>query len=91
MNRGNVSISVPELVFQKNLQGAEDFFKALEILESKESADKELISNCCLNTARAYERAGREDDAELFYMKTLSMDDLSYSVLYELIMKGYVK
>jgi tetratricopeptide (TPR) repeat protein len=91
LNRGNVAISVPELVFQKSLQGAEDFLNVFEILVSRESADKELLINCCRNAAQAYERAGKEDEAELFYMKTLGMDDLSYSVMYELIMKGYVK
>ncbi len=90
LNRGNLSISVPELVFQKSLQGAADFLNAAEILENSGSADKDLIISCYYNAATAYERAGKEDEAEIYLFRTLSFDDLSHSLRYELVKKGYV-
>ena len=91
LNRGNLSISIPEAVFQKSLRGAEDFLKAAEILVTNGSEDKELIISCYFNVAKAYKSAGKEDEAEIYFLKALSFDDLSYSLRYELAKEGYVK
>ena len=80
INRASVSMSVPDLVFAKALQGAEDFLAAAEEMKKlsvsgAEGSESSGISNryaaavatdYC-NAAKCYEIAGKADEAETWY------------------------
>jgi len=74
MNRGNVSMSVPESVFGKSLQGAEDFIAVAAVflhLTPDPVAYKEDIAKAYLNAARCFESAGKPEDASTWLFEAI--------------------
>jgi hypothetical protein len=75
--RGNTSLSVPESVFGKSLQGAEDFLaiadkykKLSSVSPSGSGAYLSEIAEAELNAARCYENAGRDADAGFWFTES---------------------
>jgi tetratricopeptide (TPR) repeat protein len=60
MNRGNVSLSVPNSVFNKALAGAEDFLKAAEIYRSW--GNTAATSAAYYNAYRCFAAAGKDEE-----------------------------
>lgn len=81
LNRGHVSMAIPNSVFGKAAQGGDDFLKASEsitklIAGGNESADdsaiftnEDFVASVC-NAARCYELAGEINKAESWYRET---------------------
>jgi tetratricopeptide (TPR) repeat protein len=75
LNRANVSKAVPDLVFGKALQGAEDFIaaaaelkkRAVESNSETASASAARIAGAYCNAAVCYETAGKKDEAETWF------------------------
>jgi tetratricopeptide (TPR) repeat protein len=61
MNRGNVSLSVPNTVFNKALAGAEDFLKAAEIYRSRGNTPSAAAAY--YNAYRCFAAAGKDEEA----------------------------
>jgi tetratricopeptide (TPR) repeat protein len=70
-NRANVSQSVPETVFGKALQGAEDWLASAEANKALATADGTSldaeIAGDLLNAALCFETAGKPDDAGIWF------------------------
>ncbi|MDR1893387.1 MAG: hypothetical protein LBQ61_01685 [Spirochaetales bacterium] len=60
MNRGNVSLSVPNTVFNKALSGAEDFLKAAEIYRFRGNAPSAAAAY--YNAFRCFAAAGNDEE-----------------------------
>jgi tetratricopeptide (TPR) repeat protein len=60
MNRGNVSLSVPNTVFNKALAGAEDFLKAAEIYRSQ--GNTASAAAAYYNAYRCFTAAGKDEE-----------------------------
>ncbi|MFH1825577.1 MAG: glucodextranase DOMON-like domain-containing protein [Candidatus Firestonebacteria bacterium] len=90
INRGSVSMNIPEMVFQKSKEGASDFLNAVTLLEQIGWKDQKLIVDCYLNVAICYENANMIESAEIYFMKVKSFPDISAKARYELAKRGYL-
>lgn len=91
LNRGHVSLSVPESVFVKCLTGADDFLKAAKIYKELYGEQHKKIGDCFLNAALCFKEAGRTDDSEVYFQAALDFPGISAASRYELIKNGYTK
>jgi carbohydrate-binding DOMON domain-containing protein len=89
LHRANVSVSVPEEVFHKTIPGAVDFLKAAGILERIRGEDRNLIIDCYLEAALAYERASKPEEAEIYFTKVMSFKNLITGHIVILLERGY--
>ncbi len=94
MNRANVSKAVPDLVFGKALQGAEDFLAAAAEFKKLGSSD-DMVSAYC-NAALCFELGGNKGEAETWFREAARIADAkegkaSSSVALELLKRGIIK
>lgn len=89
MNRGSVSIAVPDSVFNQAKRGAKSFLKVAEILERSDGSMQVLRINALLNAAIAFEIAGLPGDADIYFNAVSEMTNLSAAVKLELMRRGY--
>jgi tetratricopeptide (TPR) repeat protein len=89
MTRGSVSMYVPETIFGKSEQGAEDFIRAADYLDEN-NGDRRSIADCYFKAAVCYENASMLDEAEIYFLKAKSYDELPASAKYELAKRGYL-
>ena len=67
MNRGSVSLSVPEQVFSKSMTGARDFEEAAKMM-AESNPERMDIADAYCRAALCYERAGMKDKAEIMLL-----------------------
>ncbi len=91
LHRGNVSISIPNDVFQKTVPGIEDLLKAVEIIETtgQLSKQRKLVIECYMKAALAYERVDRPGDAEIYFTRLLDFKPLPTATVVKLLERGY--
>jgi tetratricopeptide (TPR) repeat protein len=90
VHRANVSVSVPNDVFQKALSGARDFIKAAEILEKMDRNHQEQIVNWLLSAARVYEKMSKPEEAELYFTRASNFKNLTTAQIVTLLERGYM-
>lgn len=89
LNRGNVSMSIPETVFLKSLEGAEDFTKAADILIKSGTDSSDGVAAALINAGKCYERGGKPVMAELVFFRASGLTNLNDSARYELALRGF--
>ncbi len=89
MNRGNVSLAVPEEVFGKSLSGADDFLMAAKVFEDT-GADPSLVADCYLNAALCYRHSGQNDRADIYLNQAAQSPVLSDDNVLTLLKLGYL-
>ncbi len=88
--RGSVSLSVPEMVFRKSEEGALDFIRAAKIWE-KMGAKPRDTADLYIKASIAYENAGMEDEAEIYFTRAKNYTGLSAFARLELLKRGYTR
>ena len=107
MNRGNVSMSVPESVFGKSLEGGEDFIAAANVfrrLNTDLSGYQNNIVEAYINAGRCFEAAGKSEDAGTWFREASRLspkvtskadadfgEKISAASLLELYRRGLIK
>jgi tetratricopeptide (TPR) repeat protein len=80
MNRGSVSLSVPEQVFNKSLVGARDFEEAAKMM-AEPNPDRKEVADAYCKSALGYKRAGMKDKAEIMLLHAKKYPLSSYAKL----------
>ncbi len=86
--RGEVSMAVPEMVFQKNFQGSLDFKKAALLWKSYGASSTEL-ADLFIKAAVCYENSGFREESGLEFYRAKSFTNLSAYAQYELYRHGF--
>lgn len=89
LNRGNVSLAVPDEVFGKSLTGAEDFLEAVKTFEET-GADPSQIADCYLKAGLCYRQAGQNDRAEIYINQAAQSPELPDEDVLTLLKLGYL-
>ncbi|MCP4158289.1 MAG: hypothetical protein GY757_61890 [bacterium] len=92
MHRGNISLAVPDQVFHKFTPGIEDFLRAgglLEKMNPKETKERERMLSCYMKVALGYEKAGKKEEAEIYFLKVKSFKNLPLKYIVMLLKRGY--
>jgi tetratricopeptide (TPR) repeat protein len=87
--RGMVAISVPETVFNKSAQGAEDFGAAAAWFEGAGPDFAETCAEMFVDQGIAFERASEAEAAEISFIKAASLDPKKASTILQLVKRGY--
>ncbi len=92
LQRGRYFATLPESIFRRNAAAADDFLKAAAILRRQESTSgmPSLLSDCYINAARALARAGKADEAEIYFEKAAVSKDLTTAQIVALLEQGVV-
>ena len=85
--RSNVSIAVPNDVFGRAAQGAADLGEAASIAAA--TGDRALAARCLEGAARAFEKAGLQEDADARWATLAEQGGLSASLRLELLDRGF--
>jgi hypothetical protein len=85
--RGNVSSAVPNDVFGRAAQGADDFEAARDLASSE--GDSATARLCFADAAIAFEKAGQRDEAATRWAALARMAGLPAALRLELLEKGY--
>jgi len=89
MNRANVSMSVPEEVFQKSLQGAADFERIGAMAE--EDGNGARAAGAYVQAALCMETAGKDAEARVLFLRVRAIANRPASASLELAKRGYIK
>jgi Membrane-anchored protein predicted to be involved in regulation of amylopullulanase len=85
--RAHVSSAVPNEVFERAAQGAADFDAARKLAEGL--GDAATASSCLEQSALAFEKAGRDEDAKARWATLAGEDALGPKIRLELAERGY--
>ncbi len=90
LNRGNVSLIVPEAVFHKSQLGAEDFEKAGNIYLSMGNEYKPEAGESFYNAGKCLENVDSKIQAEIMFSRAAAIPNLKATTRYELAKMGYI-
>jgi tetratricopeptide (TPR) repeat protein len=87
--RAEVSLELPESVFQKGEGAASDSIKAADLLKQKKSVNIQSVNGEYLKAAMGYKMAGDDDLADVYFTVLQNSNGLSDQIKYELAKYGY--
>ncbi len=92
LQRGRYFSTVPEPIFRRSAAAADDYLKAASIIKQQDPqpGGMPLLTDCYINAARAFARAGEADEAEIYFRKVADREDLNTQQIVALLEQGII-
>jgi len=92
LQRGRYFAAVPESIFHKSAEAADDFLKASAIVKQQGavSGRPNLLADCFIKAAKAYAQSGNPDEAEVYFHRAADFPNLTTEQIVALLERGII-